>query len=63
MSGYTKIDLVKENNVAVIRMNSPESINALESLLFEELCDATSDVERDESVRAVILTGTGRAFC
>jgi Enoyl-CoA hydratase/carnithine racemase len=63
MSGYKKIELVKEQNVAVIRMNSPESMNALESLLFEELCDATSDVERDESVRAVILTGTGRAFC
>ena len=63
MSGYKKIELLKDHNVAVIRMNSPESMNALESLLFEELCDAASDVERDDSVRAVILTGTGRAFC
>ncbi|NLD05073.1 MAG: hypothetical protein GX672_04115, partial [Synergistaceae bacterium] len=62
MSGYKKIELVKEQNVAVIRMKSPESMNALESLIFEELCDATSEVERDESVRVVILTGTGRAF-
>ncbi|MGE4446249.1 MAG: hypothetical protein AB7C92_06300 [Synergistaceae bacterium] len=51
MSGYKKIELVKDHNVAVIRMNSPESMNALESLLFEELCDATSEVESDESVR------------
>ncbi|MGD9666251.1 MAG: hypothetical protein AB7U31_02205 [Synergistaceae bacterium] len=51
ISGYKKIELVKDHNVAVIRMNSPESMNALESLLFEELCDATSEVESDESVR------------
>lgn len=63
MSEYKKIELIKDHHVAVIRMNSPESMNALESTMFEELCAATSDVERDESVRAVILTGTGRAFC
>lgn len=63
MSGYKKIEIIKDHNVAVIRMNSPETMNALESLLFEELCDATADIERDGSVRAVILTGTGRAFC
>lgn len=63
MSNYKKIELLKDSNVAVIRMNSPESMNALESLIFEELCEATSDVERDDSIKAVILTGTGRAFC
>lgn len=63
MSGYEKIELIKDSNVAVIRMNSPETMNALENLLFEELCEATADVERDDSVRAVVLTGTGRAFC
>ena len=63
MSEYKKIELLKDSNVAVIRMNSPESMNALESLIFEELCEATSDVERDDSIKAVILTGTGRAFC
>lgn len=63
MSGYKKIELVKDSNVAVIRMNSPETMNALERLLFDELCDATNDVERDDSVRAIVLTGAGRAFC
>ena len=63
MSGYDKIEIIKDSNVAVIRLNSPATMNALESRLFEELCEATADVERDSSVRAVVLTGTGRAFC
>ncbi len=63
MSEYKKIEMTKDSNVAVIRMNSPETMNALDSLLFEELCSATSDVESDRSVRAVVLTGTGGAFC
>lgn len=62
MSGYDKIEIIKDSNVAVIRLNSPATMNALESRLFEELCEATADVERDSSVRAVVLTGTGRAF-
>ncbi|MDD4160632.1 MAG: enoyl-CoA hydratase [Synergistaceae bacterium] len=63
MSSYKKLELIKKSGVAVITMKSPESMNALEIILFEELCDATSDVEGDDSVKAVILTGTGRAFC
>ncbi len=63
MKEYKKIELIKDQSVALIRLNSPETMNALESMLFEELCDATETVARDASIRSVVLTGSGRAFC
>lgn len=49
--------------MAVIKLNSPGTMNALSRNLFCALRDATESAERDESVRALILTGKGRAFC
>ena len=49
--------------MAVITLNSPESMNALESHLYEELESAVLDVASDDSIGAVILTGSGRSFC
>lgn len=63
MTAYTKIELTQKEGVATIRLNSPETMNALEAALFGELQGATDRVAKDDSVGAVILTGSGRAFC
>ncbi len=63
MSEYTKIELTKKSGVAIIRLNSPKTMNALDDVLFAELQDATSDIAADDAIGAVILTGSGRAFC
>jgi 2-(1,2-epoxy-1,2-dihydrophenyl)acetyl-CoA isomerase len=49
--------------VATVRMNRPESMNALSRSLKDALVDVLGQLAADETVRAVVLTGTGRAFC
>ena len=48
---------------AVLTLNRPEALNALNSTLFAELADFLDSVERDDSVRCLVLTGSGdKAF-
>jgi len=60
---YTSIKLEIENGVATIRLNRPNALNALSWDLMEELSDAISTVEIDESVKALVVRGEGRSFC
>ncbi len=48
--------------VALIRLNRPKALNALNSELLGELAIALSQIEADDSVRCVVLTGSDRAF-
>lgn len=52
-----------EKNIATITLNRPEVYNAFNDALSYELQDALKKAERDEQVRAVVLTGAGKAFC
>jgi 2-(1,2-epoxy-1,2-dihydrophenyl)acetyl-CoA isomerase len=61
MSDVLVVDRV--GAVATVRMNRPESMNSLSRALKTALVDALGQVAEDESVRAVVLTGTGRGFC
>jgi enoyl-CoA hydratase len=49
--------------LAEIRFNRPHRLNAVIESLFRETLDALATAERDRNVRAVIVTGEGRAFC
>ena len=49
--------------VATITFNRPDRMNALDLATKEALLDAVRTAGADEQVRAVVLTGTGRAFC
>jgi 2-(1,2-epoxy-1,2-dihydrophenyl)acetyl-CoA isomerase len=53
----------KENGVAWITINRPDVLNACDIDTLENLQNAFKDAERDNSVRCVVLTGSGRAFC
>lgn len=55
--------LDRRDAVATLTMNRPESMNALSGQLKDALVAALDEVARDDSVRAVVLTGTGRGFC
>jgi 2-(1,2-epoxy-1,2-dihydrophenyl)acetyl-CoA isomerase len=56
--------LVERNDgVATLTLNRPQSMNSLSVQLKEALLDAVRDVAADPAVRAVVLTGTGRGFC
>ena len=60
---YNSIILTKEDNIAIIQMNNPKAMNALEDELSAELLDAYKDVAADPQIGAVILTGAEKAFC
>lgn len=49
--------------IAVLRLNRPDSLNALTPEMVRRIHEALAEVGADESCRAVILTGAGRAFC
>ena len=50
------------DNVALIRLNRPEALNALNAQLLSELAAALKAADADESVRCVVLTGSEKAF-
>ena len=50
------------DGVLRISMNNPERLNAADAVMHAELADIWRDVDRDDNVRAVILTGVGKAF-
>ena len=61
--GYETILLTKADGVATITLNRPEVLNAMSFQLIGELDQAVTDVEADDEVGAVIITGAGeRAF-
>src|SRR4029453_1962785 len=51
------------DHVATVALNRPDAMNALNLELKEALRDALAQAAGDPAVRAVVLTGTGRAFC
>lgn len=52
-----------EAGVRTITLNRPDVLNALNNALLAALNKAMRDAERDASVRCIVLTGAGRAFC
>ena len=51
-----------EQRTALVRLNRPKQLNALNTAVMDELCAALEELDRDEAVRAVVVTGNERAF-
>ena len=51
------------DGIAVLRLNRPERLNAINEVMQTELVEALADLTVDRSVHAVVLTGAGRGFC
>ena len=62
-SGFQYIVIAVEGAVATITLNRPEVLNACNSATHREVQAAFDQVEEDDRVRVVVLTGAGRAFC
>ncbi len=63
MEPYQHIIFEQDGPVAVIKLNRPEVLNAFSGGMGQELERAFRFCDREESVRVVVLTGEGRAFC
>ncbi|HVB02714.1 MAG TPA: enoyl-CoA hydratase-related protein [Chitinophagaceae bacterium] len=60
---YQYLLMDKRDRVSTITLNRPEVYNAFNDELTYELQDALKQVTKDEEVRVLILTGSGKAFC
>lgn len=49
--------------VAVVTLNRPEKLNAFAGTMRQEIADALDELERDDAVRVIVITGAGRGFC
>jgi 2-(1,2-epoxy-1,2-dihydrophenyl)acetyl-CoA isomerase len=59
---YSTIELEARGAATILRLNRPEALNAFNQVLGEELLDAVKALSADDAVRAVCVTGAGRAF-
>jgi enoyl-CoA hydratase len=59
---YANIVAKTEGAVGVITLNRPKALNALNSDLLQEVCDALEKWDADDAVRCIVITGSDRAF-
>ncbi|MFM0229633.1 enoyl-CoA hydratase/isomerase family protein [Paraburkholderia sediminicola] len=59
----TQATLERDDAIGIVRLNRPESLNAINGELLTALHDVLDEAMGDPSIRVVVLTGNGRAFC
>src|SRR5688572_15428632 len=60
---YKTIEWLLSDHILTIRLNRPEKLNAFTVQMANELVDAFQRSSDDPSVRVVVVTGAGKAFC
>src|SRR6056300_748669 len=59
---YETIIVEIEDRVALMKLNRPDALNALNDQLMSELCDALECAQKNEKVRCIVITGSEKAF-
>jgi|GEM_PF-5161976 hypothetical protein len=57
------LDVNSDHGFATLTLNRPDRLNSLSNELLESFANAIESVAQDDAIRAVIITGSGRAFC
>src|SRR5258706_2516785 len=52
-----------EDGIATVTLNRPEKLNAFNTQMMRDMIAMFDETDRDDAVRCVIVTGSGRAFC
>lgn len=63
MAGFETLKLEIEDGVAVLTLSRPDKLNAFNTQMLKDIIAAFDQTDADDAVRAVIVTGEGRAFC
>jgi enoyl-CoA hydratase/carnithine racemase len=63
MTTEQRVTIDIDGGVADVRMNRPDKMNALDGAQFAAIVDAGESLKKERGVRAVVLSGNGRAFC
>jgi enoyl-CoA hydratase/carnithine racemase len=62
-STYTEIIYEVSDNIATVTLHRPDKMTAFTGVMMNELLQVFDEIDADDNVRAVIVTGSGRAFC
>ncbi|WP_026582340.1 enoyl-CoA hydratase-related protein [Bacillus sp. J33] len=62
MSKYEYIDVTKQEKLGLIALNRPSVLNAINRPMVSEILEAMEGFEADSSIRAIVISGRGRAF-
>jgi len=62
-ANYQQIKYEVQDNILTITLNRPDKMNAFTNIMMDELIAAFDAADADDDVRAIIVTGAGRAFC
>ena len=62
MSDFETITVETDGRVAIVTLNRPDSLNALNALVMQEIVTAFEAIDRDREIAVSVLTGAGRAF-
>ena len=57
------LEVVEQGKIAMVGLNRPDALNALNTQFAADLGEVVDKLHEDEKIRAVIVTGKGRAFC
>src|SRR5262245_1857238 len=60
---YTEIAYEVSDGVLTLTLDRPEALNAITMTMVDELVDAFDHSDADDNIRAIVVTGRGRAFC
>jgi len=63
MSGYAHIQVEIDDFVAIISLDEPQKLNAMDIPMLRELLDAVTKINDDDSTRVAILAAKGKSFC
>lgn len=60
---WQRLHIAIDNGIASVALNRPDKLNAVDDVMHAELCAVWDELAADLRVRAIVLTGAGRAFC
>ena len=63
MKNYETLDTTRDKKVLTIQFTRPEKMNTFSGQMLRDILEVLDDAEKDDEVRAVIFTGSGKAFC
>jgi len=63
VESYKTIHFTEDDSIGLITLNRPEKLNAFNAKMMAEMLDVFDLIDSKDSIKAVIITGEGRAFC
>ena len=62
MNEEDRVLITHEGKIGIVTLNRPEALNALSPEMLSSVCKALEELDQDDAIRAIILTGSQRAF-